>query len=182
MTRKGTIQKKILLLLLAGIALSGTRSPKRQLKIFKGVRDEWREINDKALKSAIRSLYTSKLVEEKSNKDGTVTFILSSEGKKTALTYNLEKMIIPRHPWDKRWRIIIFDIPEKIKRVREALRYHLKNLGFKELQHSVFILPYKCRNEMEYLVEFYNVRRFVRYIEAHHLDNELDLKHKFNLL
>ena len=75
-----------------------------------------------------------------------------------------------------------FDIPEKIKKVREALRYHLKNLGFKELHRSVFVFPYECRNEIEYIVEFYNARRFIRYIEAYYIDNELDLKHKFDLL
>ena len=120
-------------------------------------------------------------IEQKSNKDGTTTFVLSVEGKERALTYNMDNMTLARHPWDRKWRIVIFDIPEKLKKVRDAICYHLKRLGFIELQHSVFITPFKCRDEIEYLIEFYKTRRFIRYIEATHIDNELDLKNKFDL-
>jgi len=182
MSRKGVIQKKVLLLLLAGTALSCTRSSKKHLRIIKDVKDEWREINDRALKSAIKSLYLSKLISQKSNRDGTMTLELSKEGKHTALTYDIDNMKILKHSWDRKWRIVTFDIPEKIKKVREALRFHLKNLGFKELHRSVFVFPYECQKEIEYIVEFYNARRFIRYVEAYYIDNELDLKHKFDLL
>jgi len=182
MSRKGKIQKKILILLLAGLSLGMSRSPKHHFRVIKQVREEWQKIDKKSLETAIATLYKSKLIEQKDNKNGTTTFVLSVEGKKVALTYDLENMTISEHHWDKKWRIVIFDIPEKLKKVREALRYHLKRLGFKELQHSVFVLPFECRNEVEYLVEFYNIRRFVRYIEAYHIDNELDLEHKFHFL
>ena len=171
MTRKGAVQKKVASLLLAGVALSLTRSGKKQLRIIKDVRNEWREIDSRALKAAIKSLYSSKLISQKNNKDGTTTFELSKEGKRVALTYDIDNMKILKQLWDK-----------KLKKIREALRHHLKQLGFIELQHSVFVLPFECQNEIEYITEFYNIRRFVRYIEAHHIDNELDLKHKFNLL
>lgn len=182
MARKGTIQKKVMLLLLAGLALSCTRSLSKQLKIIGDVENEWREINHRALQRAINSLYSSKLIDQKNNRDGTMTFELSKEGKIKALTYDLDNMEIKKHLWDKKWRIVTSDIPERIKKVREALRYHLKHLGFKELHKSVFVIPYECRDEIEYIVEFYNARRFVRYIEAQYIDNELELKHKFSLL
>ena len=158
-----------------------TRSAKKHFRIIRSVGKEWKKIDKRALEAAIDSLYKSRLISEKNNRDGTTTFTLSVEGKETALTYNLENMLISKHVWDKKWRIVIFDIPEKLKKVRESLRYHLKRLGFRELQHSVFVLPFKCRNEIEYIVEFYNARRFVRYIEAQYIDNELDLKNKFGL-
>ena len=182
MKRTGEIQKKVILLLLAGLSLGLSRSPKAHFRIIKEVRKEWKMINKRALESAIDSLYKSKLVSEKSNKDGTTTLILSEKGKHLALTYDLNNLVISRHPWDKTWRIVIFDIPEKFKQVREILRYHLKKLGFRELQHSVFVLPFECHKEIEYLIEFHNARRFVRYIEAQHIDNELELKHKFKLM
>ncbi len=182
MARRGVNREKILLLLLGGISLGLTRTPKGHFKVLKEIHKSWKEIDRRALMSAIHSLYKSKLIEQKDNKDGTTTFILSTEGERTALTYNLENMIIKKHVWDKKWRIVIFDIPEKLKKVRESLRYQLKRLGFIELQHSVLVLPFECRNEIEYIVEFYNARRFIRFIEATFIDNELDLKHKFNLL
>jgi len=80
----GTIQKKVLLLLTAGLALGLTHSPKQYFRILKSIPKEWHEINRQALWRAIRSLYKSKLVEEKYNKDGTVTLVLNEQGKKKA--------------------------------------------------------------------------------------------------
>ncbi len=159
-----------------------SKSAKHHFRIIRQVAREWKEINKRSLEAAISSLYKSKLITQKRNEDGTVTFILSQEGKREALTYDIDNMKIPKEPWDKKWRIVTFDIPEKIKKVREAFRHHLKNLGFKELHRSVFVLPYNCKKEVEYIVEFYNARRFVRYIEAIHIDNELAIKHEFDLI
>lgn len=44
--------------------------------------------------------------------------------------------------WDKKWRIVIFDIEEKQRRQRDILRGKLKELGFGMIQKSVWISPY----------------------------------------
>lgn len=179
--KKGATKEKILLLLLGGLALGLQRSPKGYFKVLDTIAADWRKINERQLLREIRALYRSKLIDQKTHRDGTVTFVLNKDGKETALRFNLDNMVISRHQWDGTWRIVIFDIPERIKKVREAIRFHLNKLGFLELQHSVFVIPFKCEDEVEYLTEFYNARRFVRYIEAQKIDNELDLKHKFHL-
>ncbi|OHA91450.1 MAG: hypothetical protein A2832_00300 [Candidatus Zambryskibacteria bacterium RIFCSPHIGHO2_01_FULL_44_22b] len=179
--RRGSTKEKILLLMLGGLALGLQRSPKGYYKVLNTIADDWKKINQKQLLSDIRALYKSKLVDQKTNRDGTVTFILNKDGERTALRFDLDNMVIRRHEWDGKWRIVIFDIPERIKKVREAIRYHLNQLGFIDLQHSVFVIPFKCEDEIEYLTEFYNVRRFIRFIEAQKIDNELDLKHRFHL-
>ena len=181
MARRGSTQEKILLLLLSGLTLGLSRSPRGYFKILRATHKAWRAIDRRYLTSSIKALYKSKLIHQNDNKDGTTTFILSSEGKKLALTYNLDNMAVKKHRWDSKWRIVIFDIPEKKKKIRDIFRFRLKGLGFLELQRSVFVLPFKCRNELEYIIEFYNIRRFVRFIEADHIDNELDLKHRFKL-
>src|SRR3989344_1727233 len=119
MAKRGSAQEKILLLLLGGLALSLSRSPSGYFKILKKMNVEWKEINRRALIRSIKTLYQSNLVRQKDNRDGTVTFFLSKEGKETAMTYDLEKMIIPKTKWDKKWRIVMFDIPERLKKVRE---------------------------------------------------------------
>ncbi len=180
--KHGVVHKKIILLLQAGIALSLTRSPRRYLKIIEEVAKNWREIEKRALYRAIVSLYKSQLIDQRTNKDGTITFILTKEGKKLALTFNLEEMKLRKGVWDKKWRIVIFDIPEKLRKIRDSLRYQLKRLEFYEFQKSVFVTPFPCDKEIDYIVEFYNIRRFVRFIEATSIDSELDLKRKFNLI
>lgn len=178
----GNIQKRILILLLGGIALGLSGSPKRYFQILKEMEKEWKELNRIQLKRAIKSLYQSKLIKEKENLDGTITLILTKEGKQKALTYNLDEIKIAKPvKWDCKWRIVLFDIPEKVRKTRDAFRYHLKQLGFFEFQKSVFVHPYDCKDEIEYLIEFYDARKFVRFIIADHIDNELHFNAHFRL-
>ncbi len=179
----GEVQRKILLLLMGGLALGLSGSPKTSFQIIKAIGKEWKEIEKQSLRRAIKSLYQSRLIKEKQNSDGTITIILTDQGKQKALTYDLDNMKIEKpSKWDKKWRIVLFDIPDKIKKIREALRNHLKNLGFYEFQESVFVHPYDCKDEIDYLIEFYDIRKFVRFIIAESLDNELHLKKHFALL
>ena len=71
--------------------------------------------------------------------------------------------------------------PERIKKVRDALRMHLKNLGFYELQKSVFICPFPCTEEINQIVDFYNIHEHIRVIVAHSIDNEEELMKQFNV-
>lgn len=180
--RVGHVQQKVLLLLLGGLALGLSRSPKQYFRVVQEIRSEWRAIDRLALNQAIEHLYRSKLVDTKSNPDGTFTLILSKEGKQLALTYDLENMKIkePSH-WDGKWRMVMFDVPETIKRVRDTLRMHFKDMGFYEFQKSVFVHPYPCAEEIEYIVEFYNARRHIRFVVATEIDNAIELKRHFRL-
>ncbi len=180
--RIGTMKKKILLLLLAGCALGLTRSPKRYWWILKQIPKEFEKVDRQALQKAIYSLYISHLVSEKHHKDGTTTLILSENGKHKALRFNIDKMEIKKPAqWDKKWRIVMFDVPEKLRRLRDSMRLHFREIGFIELQKSVFVFPYPCSKEIEFILEFYNAKRYVRFILAERIDNELHLMKKFNL-
>lgn len=184
MTKKlGPNQQKILLLLYGGIALSLSTSPSRYFRILKSIKREWRGIDRYALHAAIKKLYQSKLLEEKVAADGTVTLVLSEEGKQKALSYKLDEMqILKPKIWDKKWRVVIFDVPEYLKKMRESLRGHLKQLGFIYLQRSVFAHPFPCTEQIEFLIEFYQARPHVRQLLVEKIDNELHLKKKFGLL
>ena len=48
-----------------------------------------------------------------------------------------------------------FDIPERFKKQGEALRNKLRELGFAKLQESVFIYPYECEDEINFIVEVF---------------------------
>lgn len=179
----GKNQKKILLLLMGGFSLGLSRSPSQYFKILSAIKHDLKEIDDEDLRKAIKSLYRSKLVREKYNSDGTVTLVLSEGGKVRALTYNLDKVVIVKPKvWDKKWRMVLFDVPEKFKKARDAIRYHLKNMKFYEYQKSVFVHPYDCRSEIEYLIEFYNVKKFVRIAVVDSMDNDPHLKRHFRLI
>ena len=174
-------KKKILLLLLGGVLLGFSYTPYQQRRVLKEIGKEWKRIDREKLKKDIYSLYKSKLLTTKQNPDGSYTYVLSDKGKSKALTYNFAKMRIPKHKWDKKWRLVAFDIPEDYRKGRDALREKLRELGFIELQKSVFVVPYECKNEIEFLIEFFGVRKHVRYGVLESIDNDLHLRKIFKL-
>ncbi len=178
----GPVMQKTLLLIEGGLVLGLTRRPDSYFKIIKKISKEWRKINERALRSAIRKLYQSKLIDYKESNDGTVLMTLTSSGKKKIVQFDLDSMKIkkPRH-WDHLWRLIIFDVPEEKRQGRRALVAKLKELGFCSVQKSVFIYPFECKNEIDFITEIFNLRPYVRLFIVKETDIELDLKNKFNL-
>ena len=112
-----------------------------------------------------------------------VRSFLLKRGRQWALTYQIENMRIhaPKN-WDEKWRIVMFDIPERFKKVRDILRIHLRSLGFEELQKSVFVHPFPCINEIEYIAKHYGIGKYVRFIIAESIDNEQYVKRRFSSL
>jgi len=55
--------------------------------------------------------------------------------------------------WDGKWRIIIFDIKEKLKNNRDTLRWKLLQLGFYQIQKSVYVYSFECTNEITLLTK-----------------------------
>lgn len=178
----GPVQQKALLLLGAGIGLGFARTPKQYFRIVKEVQAEWQEINKRSLEKAIHALYKSKLIRERENPDGSLTMVLTDKGKEKAITFHIDNMEIKKPKvWDKKWRMVIFDVPEKKRAARDVLRANLKRLGFYEFQKSVFVHPYPCKDEMDYLIEYYDIRPHVRIVTATELDNELHLRKIFDI-
>ena len=181
--RFGPTMQKILVILGAGFSLALTNRPDQTFRVLNAAAKEWNKINRRALYETIRKLYQSKMVGYKEKSDGTVTLTLNNNGKKKALEYNLDKLEIKKpEVWDGFWRIITFDIPENKKRARDALAVKLKALGLMPLQKSVFVYPYDCRDEIQFVTEIFEVTPYVRFIVAKEIDTALHLKQKFRNL
>ena len=99
-----------------------------------------------------------------------------------ALTYQLDTMMV-RKPkrWDKKWRVVIFDIPEKYRRVRDIFRSRLRQLSLYQLQESVYISPYPCFSEIEFLRELYGVSFTVSYLLVDRIEDDELLRSHFEL-
>jgi len=174
--------QKVLLLVEGGLILGLTKRPDKYFKVVKKISKEWQKINERSLRTAIQKLYQSKLIDFKEKSDGTVSMTLTDNGKKKIIQFNLDLIEIKKpKQWDRLWRLVIFDIPEEERRGRNALAAKLKELGFYPLQKSVFIHPYECKNEVDFIVELFNLRPYVRLFTIKETDIELDLRSKFNL-
>lgn len=165
-----------------GVALSLTRSPRQYFRVLKLTSQEWEKCNRYYLIRTVKEFYAKRVVDFKEQNDGTIKIVLTEKGRKRFLKYKLDDMeiSIPRR-WDGLWRLVIFDIPEKKKRARNALREKLKELGFSELQKSVFVFPYECQNEIDFIIEVFEIRSYVRYAVMKSITNEAELKLKFEL-
>lgn len=179
----GRLQKEILVGLFAGLTLQYTRSARQNQRLISQLVKEWEDEERRSLSRAIASLYESRLVTEKENSDGTYTLVLSNKGNEYALTANLDNLEIEKPKrWDRKWRVVLSDIPENKKVARDALREHLKQLQFIEFQKSVWVHAYDCQSQVDFLIEFYDVRRYVRFAIMGEIDNDLHLRKKFDLL
>ena len=182
MIRIGKNQQKIMLVLLGGVALGCSSSPKKYFDTFGKIKSEWRGINRRSFNYSVRQLSREKLIEEERTSDGSFRLVLTEKGKEEALKLSLLGSVInfkkPKK-WDKRWRVVIFDIPERDRLFRDVLRKHLFALEFYKLQQSVFVSPYPFEKPILELVGLYSAERYVRVITAVSMDNEEALKAYF---
>lgn len=180
--RMGPVKRKVVLLLLAGVGLAFARTPNQQYRIMGGVYREWQEINRLSLMRAVASLEHSKVVRTKKQKDGSVSLELTQNGTHIARRLYLNELTLKRHKhWDGKWRIVMYDVPERERAFRYDLCYTLKHLGFCELQHSVLVYPFDCQKEIELVIKTYKARKYVRYVIAEHVSNESALRKHFHL-
>jgi len=141
----------------------------------------WKHYNPSYLRASLRRLHKQKLVEiVKQNGEEVVS--LTESGKRRIIKYALNDLTIetPKH-WDGRWRIIIYDVENKKKRLRDIFRGALKSLGFLQLQESVWIYPYSCEKQITFLKEYYGVGKEVLYIVAVTLEDDSPYKTYFGL-
>ncbi len=153
------------------------------LNAVKGVSTYHRRIT-RAKSKLMRALYyleSKKLVTLYQRKDK--DFIkITKHGQKRISYFDLENLRLKTtNRWDKKWRLVVFDIPEDKKNTRDALARKLKEIGFFRLQDSVWITPYNCEEEVDYLKEIYNIRSFVRLALVEKLDGQEILERKFGL-
>jgi len=83
---------------------------------------------------------------------------LTSEGKKEAGRYQIDTLQIERKKRKgNTWHLVFFDIKEKVRMKRDALRGKLKELGFYQVQKSVWLHAFPCEREISLLKNFFGL-------------------------
>ncbi|MFA6386727.1 MAG: hypothetical protein WCW04_03090 [Candidatus Paceibacterota bacterium] len=118
------------------------------------------------------------------NKNGEIKLSLTEKGKELANEYILNDIFISKKPnkWDGKWRMVMFDIPEQKTKLRNLIRFHLKRIGFIQIQGSVWIYPYPCEGIITIIKSNFNLEDEVIYIEALSFENDNKIKKVFKLL
>ena len=99
--------------------------------------------------------------------------MLQMETEKTA--------IAKKRRWDRRWRVVIFDIPERRKSVRVSIRRFMHEYGFVRLQDSVWIYPYDCEDLIALAKANFRVGADVLYMIVERLEQDKYLREHFAL-
>ena len=133
------------------------------------------------VKRSISDLQKKKMINLYEKGDDLVMEI-TKEGEKRILKYRFDELKIEKpKKWDGFWHLIIFDIPENHKKARNALTRKLKEMEFYPFQKSVFICPFECEDEIDFIGEFFNVKKFINYFVVKEVDDDTFLKRYYNL-
>lgn len=84
--------------------------------------------------------------------------------------------------WDGKWRVVIFDIPERLRQQRNMFRSKLKALNFYMLQKSVFVCPFPCEEELGWVTGYLGIGDYVDVVTAVSVGfKESEIKEHFGL-
>ncbi len=114
-------------------------------------------------------------ISEENNK---TFFSLTPKGQGLA---GLLKFAAGKLKWDKRWRVLIFDIPEKQKYKRDRLRTKLDELGFRKMQQSVWITPFPLPESFTDFISELRVRPYLYALTVEAINRENEFKKLFGL-
>lgn len=132
------------------------------------------------IKRTIQRLESQKII--KITYKSSLTLIkLLDKGKRKILTYDIENLKLKKQNWDGIWRIITFDIPEEKKIARDFLRAKLREIGFYQLQKSVLVTPWDCKDIIDFVKHYYRVGKHVNIILAKEFENQELVKNYFGL-
>lgn len=83
--------------------------------------------------------------------------------------------------WDGKWRVLIFDISERKKVLREKVRRSLITIGFVRLQDSVWVYPYPCDDLITFLKADFAIGRELLYLVVESMEYDRHLREQFGL-
>jgi len=88
---------------------------------------------------------------------------LTDKGREKAVLAQLQSS---GGEWDGKWRVVIFDVPEKRRTARDLLRYSLKSWGFTPWQQSVWVTKKNCTAALRKYIQNIGIEDWVMVLES----------------
>jgi DNA-binding transcriptional regulator PaaX len=129
----------------------------------------------------IDSLVNNGLVRFEKTDKGTFVCLTPAGEHRLYKQYDKGLLIKPKR-WDGKWRVIIYDLREDKKSLREKLRLTLVGFGFIKLQDSVWVYPYDCEDLIILMKADFKIGREVLYMIVDKIEQDEKLKEKFGLI
>lgn len=168
-------------LAVSGMVYVAASSPYFTLNLMRNFK-KWQKYKRKKVYDTFYKLQKDGCIEI-SKRNHQVYIRLTEKGKKKVSWLQIDSLKIKRpKKWDKKWRIVIFDISHLKKFYRDVLRGKLKELGFYPLQKSVWIHPFNCSDEINLIKDFLGLTdKEVRLIIAKDIGRDDWLRKRFRL-
>lgn len=143
--------------------------------------EAWKRFNIPYLKRTIKRLEKQKLVEI-SDENGIQVVKVTNQGKNRILKISLDELeIIQPKVWDRKWRLISFDLPEERSSTRKVLVRYLKYWKFYPLHESVYLHAYPCLEAIDFLREYLGVSEYVRLFTVIQIENDKLFRNYFGI-
>lgn len=131
------------------------------------------------LRQALKRLERRQLIRVSAeNKHIRLHLTLEGENLYRQFAFRTLRFNKPKH-WDGKWRIVLFDIPEEHRGLRQTLQRTLRHAGCFPLQKSVLVTPVPCRKEIEEIASAFEVPNAILYCETASLGKAEQTARKF---
>jgi DNA-binding transcriptional regulator PaaX len=165
---RDTVLKATILALAVPIILSspiGTRRATQQFsrELRKHLkRREEKKFSPENVRQALYRIKREGYYRQIQGRDGKIHFELTAQGEKLLHKYQFSELG-PKAPskWDGKWHLVSFDIPQRANYAREILRDKLKRMGFFRVQQSLWVHPYDCTKELDFIIDFLHIEGYV---------------------
>jgi len=148
----------------------------------KGIENkEWKIFNKGYLNQTLRRLSKQKEINMYEKK-GKVHIELTDKGKNKVIKLALDNFAVKKPLlWDGKWRLVVFDIPEKNRKLANAVRNYLYSWGFFKFQNSVYLHAYPCEEVISILRSLLRAEEYVQVLEISKIENDRIFRDYFDV-
>ncbi len=114
-------------------------------------------------------------------KDGMKFLRITPKGRQAFAFEQAKISLRSQKKWDGRWRMVVFDVPERRRRIRNRLRAVMSEIGFVRLQDSVWVYPYDCEDFVALLKAELKIGKAVLYAIADTIEHDRGIREHFKL-
>jgi len=180
--RKYAIQKGILTALVVGAIIVLAGGSLAQVIVKTLISGDWKKRRKDSINRSLKNLLESGYVTFRNKGAEKSRLEITERGRAYLSLIEVGEGLRPKpKKWDKKWRMVIFDIKEERKADRQRLRDFLRRLGFMKLQNSVWVYPYDCEDLITLIKSEFRIGRGILYLIVDTIEYDKPIREYFGL-
>ena len=129
--------------------------------------------NEQAVRVAVSRMMKQGLLQ--SEKKGNKSYYELTERGVSRINEAAKRIYkLDPHNWDGKWRIIMYNIPEEKRQLRDEFRKELQWSGFGNLANGCWVSPNNFEKEINLLISKYQIEEYVQLFLSKHIGPKPD--------